>query len=38
MYIFDFNLDGRQIGQQALDLEVALGEAAEEFVRGVTAT
>jgi len=35
MYIFDFHLDGGQIGQQALDLEVALGEAAEELVGGV---
>lgn len=37
MYIFDFHLDGGQIGQQALDLEVALGEAAEQLVGGVAA-
>lgn len=36
MYIFDFHLDGGQIGQQALDLEVAL-EAAEELIGGVAA-
>lgn len=36
-YIFDFDLDGRQIGQQALDLEIALGERAKKLVGGVAA-
>lgn len=36
-YIFDFDLNGRQIGQQALDLEIALGERAKELIGGVAA-
>jgi len=38
MYIFDFDLNGRQIGQQALDLKVALRERAKKLIGGVAAT